>query len=268
MSRSSNVLRGATALVTGASSGLGLYFARDLAARGCNLVLVARRQELLHQQQQELNARFGVHVDVVAMDLSARDAPQRLYDQLKAKGTRVDVLINNAGFGLWGLFLELPWERERSMLELDIITVVHLTKLFVHDMVARNFGFVLQVASIGAYQPSPSYASYGAAKSFVLNFGEALNFELRKTNVKVTVLSPGVTATEFFQTSGQQEQMSLFQRLTIRQPHHVVRVGIEAMLAGRPSVVSDWLNQLLVFTNRFVPRRISTLVAYLLMRIS
>jgi hypothetical protein len=266
MARNSDILRGAMALVTGASSGLGVYFARNLAARGCNLVLVARRAELLQALQSELSARYGVRVATIAMDLSTPDAPQQLYDQLQAAGTRIDVLINNAGFGLWGEFLHLPWERERNMLELDIITVVHLTKLFLPAMVARNFGFVLQIASIGAYQPSPSYASYGAAKSFVLNFGEALNFELRKTNVKVSVLSPGVTATEFFQTAGQHERMTLFQRLTMRQPEHVVRVGIEAMLAGRPSVVSDWFNQLLVFTNRFVPRRISALVAYVFTR--
>ena len=158
-------LRGKWALVTGASSGLGVDFANNLASRGSNVILVARREDRLRAVQQEITAQYGVQVEVIAMDLESADAPQRLYDQLKAGGRAVDVLINNAGFGLYGDFLEIPWERERAMLELDIVTLTHMTKLFVKDMVARRFGYVLLVASIGAYQPSPTYATYSAAKT-------------------------------------------------------------------------------------------------------
>ena len=256
-------LKGRYALVTGASSGLGVDFARNLAARGCNVILVARREDLLRSLQQELIGQYGVDVQVVPLDLTAPDAPQSLYDWTKEHGTVVDILINNAGFGLYGPFVEIPWEREKNMLELDIVTLVHLTKLFVQEMVARNFGYILHIASIGAYQPSPLYTSYSAAKSFVLNFGEALNYELRKTNVYSTVLSPGITATEFLKVSGQQP--TLYQRLAMMRSTDVARIGIESMLKGKPSVVPGLFNALLTWSNRLIPRRLSAAISYRLM---
>jgi hypothetical protein len=258
-------LQGKYALVTGASSGLGVDFARQLAARGCNLILVARREQQLRAVQQEISQRYGVDVEIIPLDLAQADAPQTLYNQITASGKTVDVLINNAGYGLYGRFTEIEWEREKNMLELDIITLMHLTKLCVKDMVARNFGFVLLVASIGAYQPSPLYASYSAAKSFVLNFGEALNYELRSTNVRCTVISPGITATEFLKVSGQ--QASLYQRLAMMQSADVTRIGIESMLKGKPSVVPGRLNALTAWANRLIPRRFSAAIAYRLMTI-
>ena len=259
-----DLLRGRTALVTGASSGLGVDFARELAARGCNLVLVARREDLLRKHADEITARHGVRAEIIAMDLAERDAPQRLYDQLKTAGTQVDVLVNNAGYGLYGKFTELPWERERNMLELDIVTLVHMTKLFVADMVARKFGFMLQLASIGAYQPSPLYASYSAAKSFVLNFSVALNYELRGTGVHSTVISPGITATEFLKVSGQTP--TLYQRLAMMQSPEVARIGIAAMLKGRASVVPGFANKLGVFLPRLLPLNASAAIAEVTMR--
>lgn len=258
-----SILQGTYALVTGASSGLGADFARNLAAQGCDLLLVARREDLLRSLQEELKTRYGAGVDILPLDLTAPDAPQTLYDWTKAQGKTVDVLINNAGFGLFGPFLDIPWEREKNMLELDIVTLTHLTKLFVKDMVARNFGYVLLVASIGAYQPTPLYASYSAAKGFVLNFGEALNYELRKTRVKCTVLSPGITATEFLKVSGQ--QATLYQRLTMMQSPEVVRIGIASMLKGKPSVVPGWLNAATAWSNRLIPRRLSAAIGHRLM---
>jgi len=252
-----------TALVTGASSGLGVDFARQLAQRGSNLILVARREDLLQTVQAELVAQYAVNVDIIPLDLTGPEAPQRLYNQIKQAGKPVDILVNNAGYGLYGAFTEIAWEREKNMLELDIITLMHLTKLFVNDMVARNFGYILLVASIGAYQPSPLYASYSAAKSFVLNFGEALSYELRKTNVRCTVLSPGVTATEFLKVSGQ--QASLYQRLTMMQSPAVAQIGIDSMLKGKPSVVSGRLNALTAWSNRLMPRRWSAAIASRLM---
>ncbi len=161
-----------------------------------------------------------------------------LYDQIKETGKKVDVLINNAGYGIYGFFADVPWEREKNMLELDIVSVVHLTKLFVTDMLERDFGYILQVASIGAYQPSPTYATYAAAKSFILHFGEALNYEMRKTNVSCTVLSPGITATEFLKVSGQKP--TLYQRLFMMQSAEVVKIAIRNMLKGVPSVVAGF----------------------------
>jgi uncharacterized protein len=256
-------LNGQWALVTGASSGLGADFARELAGRGANLVLVARRAENLRALQAEIAARHAVQIEVIPMDLATPEAPQQLYDQLKTAGRRIDVLINNAGLGLYGRFVDIDWERERNMLELDIVTLTHMTKLFVRDMLARNHGYILQLASIGAYQPSPLYASYAAAKAYVLNFGEALNYELRKTNVKVTVLSPGITATEFLKVSGQ--QATLYQRTVMMRSPDVVRIGIDALLRGKPSIVPGRLNALMAWSNRLFPRRVQAAVAHRLM---
>lgn len=257
-------IHGRTALVTGASSGLGADFARDLAGRGANLVLVARREALLRQLQAEISGRSSsVNVDIIVMDLATPDAPQQLYNQLAIAGTQIDVLINNAGLGLYGDFLDIPWEREHNMLELDIVTLVHMTKLFARDMAQRRFGYVLQLASIGAFQPSPTYASYSAAKAFVLSFGEALAYELRGTNVKCTVLSPSVTKTEFLQVAGQQP--TLYQRVTMMDSPTVTRIGIDGMLRGKTSVVPGALNAALAFSARFMPRQLSAATAHRLM---
>jgi len=259
-----NPLHGKTALVTGASSGLGVAFAHRLAARGACLILVARREDKLREVQQKIQETYGVQVEIVAMDLAAPEAPQRLYDQLKASGRTVEILINNAGLGLFGEFVNIPWEREHAMLELDMITLVHLTKLFVKDMVDRHSGYVLHVASTGAYQPSPLYATYCAAKSFVLSFGEALHFELRDTGVMSTVLSPGVTRTEFHDVAGQDYR--LYHRLTAMDSEKVAEIGLRALLKNRPSVVAGRINALMAWSNRLVPRRFSAWMAYTMMR--
>ncbi len=259
------ILKDKWALVTGASSGLGADFARLLAAAGCHLILVARRQERLEALKGEITARSAVTVKIVPLDLSLPESPQRLYDHLEAEGVQVDVLVNNAGFGMYGEFLEADWERIHQMLQLNMMTVAHLTWLFARQMASRNFGYILQIASNGAYQPSPLYAAYAASKSFVLSFSEALNYELRGANVKCTTLSPGITVTEFHQVAGQKEG-SLYYRLTKLDSMTVARKGIEALLAGRPSLVPGWTVSLMAWSNRLVPRRLSTAIAAWLMR--
>jgi short-subunit dehydrogenase len=256
-------LQGRCALVTGASSGLGADFARELAARGCRLVLAARREERLRALAEELRAAHGVEARVEAVDLADGAAREALQARLLAAGLEVDVLVNNAGFGVFGEFLAIPWERERQMLELDVVALVHLTKLFAPGMVARGRGWILQVASIGAYQPTPTYASYSAAKAFVLSFGEALAFELRRTGVRVTVVSPGVTATEFLQVAGQ--RTALYQRLAMMQSPAVARAGVRAMLRGTPSTVPGLVNKVPAFLMRLTPRRLQARVAHLSM---
>lgn len=256
-------LRGKTALVTGASSGLGVDFATILAEHGCHLILVARREGRLAQIADELRARHGVDVHVIAMSLSPLGAPQQLYDRVRELGLVVDVLVNNAGFGVHGPFVDTPWEKEEEMLRLDIVALVHLTKLFLPGMLARDSGYVLQVASIGAYQPTPTYATYSASKAFVLSFGEALSYELRRSKVKVSVLSPGVTETEFLDVAG--HDRTLFQRLTIMDSRPVAEVGIRAMLRGRPSKVAGPMNALTAWSLRFVPRRMQAAIAEIAM---
>ena len=190
--------------------------------------------------------------------------PQHLCDQLRVSGQVVDVLVNNAGHGLYGEFWTVPWERLRHMLELDMVALTHLTYLVLPDMMARNFGYILHVASTGSFQPSPTYAAYAAAKSYVLSLGEALHYELRQTGVKCTVLCPGVTRTEFFEVAGQ--KLTAYQRLTMMESAEVARIGIEAMLKGRSSVVAGRLNALLAWVTRFVPRQVQAAMTYRLMR--
>ncbi len=248
-----NNLRGKTALITGASSGMGADFARELAARGCLPILVARRADRLQELQQEISTRYGVSAEWISADLAAPDAPQRLYDDLKTKGRTVDVLINNAGYAVHGKFHTAEWDRTHQMLEVDIVALTHLTRLFAADMAARRFGFILLIASTGAFQPTPMYAAYAAAKSYVLYFGEALHYELRESGVGCTVLCPGVTRTEFFDVAGQ--QMVPFQRRTAMASSEAARIGIRAMLAGRSCVVAGRLNSLIAWSTRLAPRQ-------------
>ncbi len=256
-------LSGRWSLVTGASSGLGRDFAELLAERRSPVVLVARREDRLRKLAGELEGRHGVRTHVVPLDLAASGAARALYEQVQSAGIAVDLLVNNAGFGLFGPFFELSAERQTEMLELDVVSLTELTRLFGADMVARNFGYILLLSSIGAYQPSPGYAAYSAAKSYVLNFGEALSYELRRTNVKVSVLSPGITKTEFLEVSGQEP--TLYQRLAMMPSRKVAEIGLRALLRGKPSTVPGLANALTVQSLRLVPRRTAAALANLLM---
>ena len=246
-------LHGKTVLITGASSGLGSEFARQFAALGCSLILVARRLERLQELQAEISGHFGVSVECIKADLAEVEAPQRLYNQLKESGQTVDVLVNNAGLGLFGVFWETSWERLQQMLELDIVALTQLTHLYAAEMVKRNSGYILLIGSTGSFQPTPTYAAYSAAKSYVLSLGEALHYELRHTAVKCTVLCPGVTRTEFLKVAGQ--QTTAYQRALMMKGEAVVRIGIKALLKGRASVVSGWANAFLAWVTRFLPRQ-------------
>jgi short-subunit dehydrogenase len=256
-------LGGRTALITGASSGLGADFARQLAAYGCDLVLAARRVERLRALQAEISGQGGVKVDCIPIDLLEQDAPQELFERLAAAGKQVDVLINNAGLGIYGEFKDIPWEQQRQMLELDVVSLTCLTHLFLPGMLKRGYGRILLVGSTGSFQPTPTYAAYSAAKSYVLSFGEALHYELRHTGVNCTVLCPGVTRTEFFEVAGQ--QMTWFQRLTAMESADVARIGLRAMLKGRSCVVAGRMNAFIAWGTRLLPRQFLTAMADRLM---
>ncbi len=261
---SSFTLKGRTALVTGASSGLGLEFARQLADAGSDLVLVARRKDRLAAIAKELTSSRGIKVRVVPLDLLSHDAPDELHRRLSDDGIVIDILINNAGFGVFGRFLDTDWNVERHMLALNMIVLTHLTKVFAADMVARGEGRILQIASIGAFQPSPTYASYSATKSYVINFGQAIDYELRKIGARCTVLSPGLTRTEFHEVAGQ-EKLTLYQRLTMMSPEKACRVGLRAMVRGKPSVLPGLMNKLSILLVKLIPRTWATAAAYRMM---
>jgi short-subunit dehydrogenase len=248
-----DALKGKTALITGASSGMGADFARRLAALGCDLILTARRMDRMQKLQAEISALHRVSVDCRALDLLEADAPRLLHEQLAASGRRVDVLVNNAGRGLYGLFCERPWDDIRRMLELDVVALTQMTRLFAPDMVARQWGRILLVASTAAFQPTPTYAAYAGAKSYVLSLGEALHFELKGTGVSCTVLCPGATRTEFFDVAGQ--SLTLYQKMTMMDSAKAARIGIKAMLHGRSCVVAGRLNSAFALGTRLMPRR-------------
>lgn len=258
-------LDGKWGLVTGGSSGLGVDFARQLAARGCNLILVARREERLQTVKQDLEDEFGVEARVIPMDLARDEAPRELLDAVHQEGLQIDVLINNAGFGMHGPFDDGDWDRYRTMVKLNVQTLVGLTRLALEGMKERGFGYIMMVASNGAFQPTPEYALYGATKSLVRSLGEALSFELRNSPVSCTVVSPGPTRTEFHDVAGQDRQENLYIRMLLMESERVAEIGVKSMLRGKPSVVPGFLNAAFAWTAQRGPRRLITALAGWLM---
>lgn len=260
---SKNDWAGQWALVTGASSGFGVDFATLLAEQGVNLVLAARRTEPMEALATQLRAQHGVEVVVEGVDLARAGAGIELKRRLDGHGIAVDILINNAGYGLYGPLLEQPLARTLDMLQLNMASLTELTHVFATDMARRRRGHILLVASIGGYQATPTYAAYSASKAYVLLFGEALNAELKAQGVTVSVLSPGITATNFLAVSGQRP--TLYQRLLMMKSRPVAAIGLRALKAGTPSVVPGLGNKLTVWSSRLVPRRLQTWLAARLM---
>ncbi|WPP00650.1 SDR family oxidoreductase [Pseudomonas sp. HR96] len=246
-------LKGQWALVTGASSGLGQHFAWALAEQGADLVLVARRSDPMQTLAREIEARHAVRVRVQPADLSAPGAAAELKAALDDSGVQIDVLINNAGMGVIGDFLDQPAQNTRDLLNLNVLALTELTQQFATPMQGRGRGHILLVASIVAFQPYPSYAAYAASKAYVLSFGEALHIELARHGVVVSVLSPGITDTEFFSAAGSQPN-AMMKRMMMA-PRPVVDIGLAALFAGKSSVVAGALNRLVTFASRLFSRR-------------
>lgn len=257
-------IRGKWAVVTGASSGIGRDMAEQLGARGMNVAVVARREDRLNEVASAIANKHGVKTKVIALDLSKPGAAPALKEKLKADGIETEVLVNNAGFGIKGDFAKTPWPKLEEMLNLNLSNLTHLTHAFLEEMIPRRSGRILLVSSIGAYQPTPGYAAYAATKSYVLNFGEALSWELRDTGVTCTVLSPGGTRTEFFEVAGQEE--NLLVGLVTMSSARVAELGLKGMFRGVPNVLPGWRNWWTAFSTRFVPRRLLTILADLIMR--
>ncbi len=245
---------GKWALVTGASSGFGVEFATLLAEQGANLVLAARRSEPMEKAGDRIRRERRVNVVVESIDLSLPGSAAELKARLDRRGIAIDFLVNNAGRGLYGDFIDQPLDVTLDMLRLNMLTVTELTHAFGADMVARGSGHILLVASLLGYSPTPGYAAYAASKAYVLLLGEALHAELEPRGVCVTVVSPGAAATSFGDVAGQRNTLAL--RTLMMQPRSVARAGIRAMLGGRSSVVAGFLNKLVAFSYRLAPRRV------------
>lgn len=255
-------LKNKLALVTGASNGIGVDFARQLAAMGCNLVLVARSLDALNKVAEEIRTAYPVTVTVLSQDLAKAEAGATLFQEVSGRGLHVDILVNNAGIGLYGEFQAQSLDQIRKMLRLNIDTLTDLTHLFLPGMRQRRYGIIILVGSLASFMPGPLYAAYSASKAYVLSLGESLNRELKGSGVSCTVICPGVTGTSFFDTAGQNNRYTLYQRLVIMRAHDVARQGLDAALKGKASVLTGFLNKLQVFLFRFTPRSLATLMAY------
>lgn len=256
-------LKGMTALVTGASSGIGAACARLLAAWGADLVITARRAENLDALARELMAAHGTRVLTIPLDLADPVAPRRLYERTEGAGMQIDVLINNAGFGIHQDFVKIPWEQTARQIQLNVVSLTELTHLFVRAMLERGRGWVLNVSSIGAYMPVPGFATYAAGKAYVRDFTEALAYELRRSPVRVCALCPGGTETEFQLVAGQ--HVGPLARATFISAERCARIGLRALFAGRTNVVSGLINKLAVLLLRVMPRRMTIWSAALVM---
>ena len=251
-----------TALITGASGGIGEEFAVQLARRGANLVLVARRADKLAQLHDRLLAEHpGITVDIIAEDLALPGSGADLGNKVRALGRTVDVLVNNAGVGLHSKFVDQPPEVNAAQIQLNCGTLVDLTARFLPSMAQRGHGVVINVASTASFQPTPGMAVYGATKAFVLSYSEALWQECRGTGVKVLALCPGATETEFFARAG--EEFLTTGRQTARE---VVDTALGALDRSAPTVVSGWKNLLLASGYRVTPRRLMLAVSERLLK--
>jgi short-subunit dehydrogenase len=237
-------------LITGASSGIGEEFAKQLATQKRSLILVARSEEKLNALAKELMEQHGIQVHVIKHDLAQLDSAKKVFEACQQKGLEVDFLINDAGVGLIEQFDAHPFERLREMLLLNIATLTELTYLFLPQLKA-NKGMLLNVASQAGFQPIPYMSVYAASKAYVLNFTEGLRVELEDSGVKVCALCPGTTQTRFFERAGSSIDDIRSQRQT---PKEVVQTALDGLEKGKSVVISGGQNQLMVFLNRFLPR--------------
>jgi uncharacterized protein len=253
-----------TALITGASGGIGYELAKLFAADGYNLVLVARSADKLNNLAADLAQTYGSSVTVLAKDLSDPAASAEIWADLQARGLTVDVLINNAGFGAHGLFAQSDLAEQLQMIHLNIISLTHLTRLLLPGMLERGFGRILNVASTGAFAPGPLMAVYCATKAYVLSFSEALSEEMRGTGVSVTALCPGVTRTGF-QARAQVGNMRLLQGPAMTAAE-VAKMGYKSLAQKQAVRVTGFANQLLVFGLRFTPRWLTRRLSHQIMK--
>jgi len=244
---------GKTALITGATSGIGYEMAKILAEKAYDLILVSRNKKKLSLIKEDFQAKYGVGVGYIEMDLSVPNAANMVYEKLKDDKTDIEILINNSGFANYGEHTSISIKENYELLQLNIIALTEMCSLFGMEMKKRNSGMILNIASTAAYQPTPYFASYGASKSYVLNFSEALSKELEDFNVSVSCLSPGPTETNFFTVAkiNDIDNKHLSKRMSAKK---VAEIGINALFNKKISVIPSLKSRLLVFANRFASR--------------
>jgi hypothetical protein len=240
------------ALVTGASSGIGAEIARVLAGRGIDLVITARREERLAALGQELESAHGISVTPIVADLDTPDGAKRLFDEVHQRGLEITILINNAGFGLYGVVARQSEEQIASLLRVNVEAATTLARLFGAAMCSRGQGYILNVSSFAALQPIPRYTVYSGAKAYILAFSLGLRHEMRPHGVKVSVVCPGFTSTEFHAVA--EHRKTSWIRITTLPARHVARASVRGMLRGKAVIVPGWFYKLNALLVRGMPR--------------
>ncbi len=243
----------ATALITGASNGIGFELAKIHAAKGDNLVLVARNKNKLDEIKKELENSYKIKVYIIGKDLASANAAQDVYNETTQQNIQIDYLINNAGFGDFGLFAETDWNKELQMINLNITALTQFTKLYLQDMVKRKNGKIMNVASTAAFQPGPTMAVYYATKAYVLNFSEAVGNEVSDKGITITTLCPGATESGF-QAAAAMEESALVKGRKLPTSKEVAEYGYKAMLKGKSVAIHGVMNYLFANSVRFTPR--------------
>jgi len=244
-----------TALITGASAGIGATFAQELASRQTDLVLVARSADKLQQLAAQLQVQHKIQAHILVQDLTAPEAATTIYHTVKEKRLTIDLLINNAGFGVYGDFAERDGDLQVKMVQLNILALVDLTHKFLPEMRQRRCGGIINLASTAAFQPIPYFAVYAASKAFVLNFSEALWAENRKYGVRVLAVCPGPTETKFFKDADFPTTFSETIAKNYTSPQQVVREALQALEKNRSSIIPGFINKLSATASRFLPRQ-------------
>jgi uncharacterized protein len=254
--------RGKWALVTGASAGIGVALAEELAAGGANLVLTARRVDRLQKLAADLSKKHGISTEVFSADLTRPEAPEEVFEFTSRKGIEIELLVNNAGFGAFGYIHEVPLGPLLEMVQVNCAAVVHLTRLYIAKMVERRHGDVLILASTAAFQAVPFNSVYAATKAFDLLFAEGIAEEVRPFGVRVCALCPGPTTTEFQQVAHQPSRAFR----VAETAEKVAKVGLEALAAGKSHVISGGMNRLMMEAQRIAPREFVVKMAAKMMR--
>jgi len=242
-----------TALITGASTGIGYELARLFARNGYDLILISQNQKRLSQAVAKLLKTYRISIHALTIDLSLSDSPKEIVRQLQRESRSVDILVNNAGYGVYGEFSRTDLEEELRMMQLNMVSLTHLTKLFLGDFLARNRGRILNVASTAGFQPGPYMAVYYASKAYVLSFSEALASELQGSQVSVTTLAPGPTISNFFNRPSMKGSI-LGKLPIILDAEKVALAGYRGLMKGKPVVIPGLVNKLLTFSIRLSPR--------------
>ncbi len=253
-------------LITGASGGLGLEFAKLFAKDKNDLVLVARSADKLDEVKERLEKEYGVTVHTFAADLSKESSADEIYAYATREGLAVTTLVNNAGFGDFGEFAACDWDKQRDMVNLNVLALMRLTKLFIPSMKENKMGKILNLASVAAFQPGPLMSVYYASKAFVLSFSEALHVELKPYGITVTALCPGPVKTGF-EKAANLKNSGLFKNLKVASPQKVALYGYKKLRKGKAVAIQGAGNKLLIFISRFAPRSLVRRIVYKIQKV-